>query len=72
MHGEYKVKHNEKFHSLYSVADIIGMNKLSRMKWEWYVACTMKIRNVYKIFIRELKGRDNLRYMENTIIINLK
>jgi hypothetical protein len=55
--------HNEEFHSLYSVAAALGMIREGRMKWEGYVACMRKTGNAYKIFIRELNGRDHLRYL---------
>ena len=55
--------HNEEFHKSQPVADVIGMIKRSRIKLTGHVACTMKVRNAYKIFNRELKRREHLRQL---------
>jgi hypothetical protein len=54
--GWWRKLHNEELHSLLSSLDI-GMFKSRWMRWTGH---TEEMRNVYKIWLENLKGRDYL------------
>jgi hypothetical protein len=37
--GEWRKLHNEELNNLYSLANIVRVIKLRRIKWAWHVAC---------------------------------
>jgi hypothetical protein len=51
--------HNEEFHSLYSLPNIIRKIKSRRMRWAGHVVCMGEIRNVNKILVGNPQGKTN-------------
>jgi hypothetical protein len=51
---------NEELHNLYSSPNIIGMNKLRRMRWLGHVARMGKKRNAYRILVGKPEGKRTL------------
>jgi hypothetical protein len=61
---------HERLQNLYALPNITKMIK-SRMRWIGHVACMKKMRNAYRILIREPKqkkslGRPRHRWEDNT------
>jgi hypothetical protein len=57
--GGWRKLHKEELNSLYSSPNIIMMMKSRKMRWEGYVRCMGEMRNAYKIWLENLKGRIN-------------
>jgi hypothetical protein len=49
--------HNEELHNLYSSPDIIRQIKTMRMRWAGHVARMGKDRKLYRVFVRNPKGK---------------
>jgi hypothetical protein len=64
--GGWKKAHNERFHNLYSLPDIIRVIRTRRMRWTRRVAYRkLSIRSVYKNLVRKpeiwFRGEDNIK-----------
>jgi hypothetical protein len=64
--------HNVELHSLYSTPNVIRMIKSRRMRWVLHTVCMGAMRNVYKILLEILKGRDHSEDLgiDGRIILN--
>jgi hypothetical protein len=54
--GEWRKKHNEELHNLYSSPDIIRQVKSRRMRWAGHVARMGEERIVYKVLVGKPEG----------------
>jgi hypothetical protein len=55
--GGWRKLHNEEFHNLYSLPNIIRMNKSKRMRWIVHVALMGEKRNGYRILVGKPEGK---------------
>jgi hypothetical protein len=55
-----RILHNEDLHNLYASPNIIRLIKSRSMRWVGHVAHMGEMRNAYKIWLENLKGRDHL------------
>jgi hypothetical protein len=55
--GEWRKKHNEELHSLYSFPDTIRQVKSRRMRWVGHVARVGEERKVYKVLVGKPEGK---------------
>jgi hypothetical protein len=55
---EWRRRHNEEFHGLYSLPDITGVIKSRRMRWVGCVACMWDRRGAYKILMGKPEGKN--------------
>jgi hypothetical protein len=67
--GEQRKLHNEEFHDLYSLPNIIRIMKERRMRWTGHVARKEK-RNTYRLLVgkperRRPLGRPRRRWLDN-------
>jgi hypothetical protein len=58
--GGWRKLHNEGFHNLYSLPNIIGMIKSRRMRWAKHVARMWEKRNAYGILVGKPEGKSPL------------
>jgi hypothetical protein len=58
--GGWRKLYKEEHHDLYSLQNIIRVNKLRRMRWSEHVMCMGKMRNAYTIFIGQFEESNNL------------
>jgi hypothetical protein len=56
---EWRKEHNQELYNLYSPQNIVRVFKSRRVIWEGHVSRTENIRNVYKIFVGNIKVRDH-------------
>jgi len=54
--GDWRKLRNEELRNLYASPNIVRVIKAMRMRWEVHTARVLKMRNVYKILVKELKG----------------
>jgi hypothetical protein len=59
--GEWRKLHNWEFHNLYSSPDIIRQIKSRRMRWAGHVARMGEGRNLYRVLVGKLEGKDHLK-----------
>jgi hypothetical protein len=57
MVGDWRKLHNEEFHNLYSLSNIIGLIKSRRMPLEEHVICMREQRNAYRVLIEKPEGK---------------
>jgi hypothetical protein len=58
--GEWRKLHNGELHNLYSSPDIIRQIISRRMRWVWHVARMEEGRNLYRVLVGKLEGKDHL------------
>jgi hypothetical protein len=58
--GEWRKLHSGELHILYSSPDIIRRIKSRRMRWEGHVARLKEGKNVYRVLLRKLEGKEHL------------
>jgi hypothetical protein len=58
--GEWRKMLNGELHNLYSSPDIIRQIKSRRMNWMGHVARMEEGRNVYRVLMGKLEGKDHL------------
>jgi hypothetical protein len=58
--GDWRKFLNDVLNNLYSLLNIVRMTKSRRLTWVWQVTHRGKKRNVYKVLVETLKGRDHL------------
>jgi hypothetical protein len=63
--GEWRKRHNEEFHDLYSSPSIIRIVKARRMRWAWHVTRMGKKRNAYRLFVGKPEGRPRRKWLNN-------
>jgi hypothetical protein len=54
--GSWRKLHSDELHSLYSLLNIVRVNKSRRMRWAGHVACTEE-RGVYRVLVGRPKGK---------------
>jgi hypothetical protein len=54
--GEWRKLHNEELNNLLSSPNIIRVVKLL-MKWKGHVACTLEVKNTYRILVGKPEGK---------------
>jgi hypothetical protein len=55
--GEWRKRHNEELHNLYSSPNIIRMIKSWMMRWAGHVARTGEMRDAYRILVGQPEGK---------------
>jgi hypothetical protein len=70
MTGEWRTRHNEEFHDLYSLPSTIRIVKSRRMRWAGHVARMREKRNAYRLLVgkpegKRLLGRPGRRRVDN-------
>jgi hypothetical protein len=64
--GDWRKLHNEEFHNLYSLPNIIRMIKSRRMRWAGHVAGMKENRTTaYRILVGKPEGRPRCRWVDN-------
>jgi hypothetical protein len=58
--GEWRKLHNGDLHNLYSSPDIIRQIKSRRIRWPGNVARMGEWRNVYRVLVGKLEGKEHL------------
>jgi PAS domain-containing protein len=61
MTGKWRKLHIEELHDLYASPSIIRIIKSRRMRWAGHVALTGEKRNVCRLLIDELEGKESSR-----------
>jgi hypothetical protein len=69
--GEWRRLHNEVLHNLCSSPNVMRIIK-KEIKWMGHVACMEQMRNVYKIWSENLKGRDHSQNVGTSGIITVE
>jgi hypothetical protein len=57
---EWRRLHNEELYDLYCYLNVIGVIKLSRMRWTGHVASVGGWRGAYRVWWGDLRKRDHL------------
>jgi len=57
--GGWRRLHNEELHTLYASPNTIRMIESRTIRWAEHVACKRAMRNIYKFWSENLKGRDH-------------
>ena len=60
MTGEWRKLHNEELNDLYCSRNILRVIKSRRMRWVGHVACLGEGRDVYRILVGKLEGKNHL------------
>jgi hypothetical protein len=55
--GSWRKMHNDELHSLYSSPNIVGVIKVTRMRWAGHVACMEEGRGVYRVLVARPEGK---------------
>jgi hypothetical protein len=61
--GGWRRLHKEELHNLYTSQSIIRVKKSRRMRWARHAACMGEMKNIYKILVGNLKGRNLSEYL---------
>jgi len=72
---EWRKLHNEGLNDLYSSHNIVRVIKSRRMRWAWHLARTGERRGVYRVYVGNLRERDQLddrRSREDNIKMGLQ
>jgi hypothetical protein len=59
--GDWRKLHNEEFHNLYSLPDIIRVIRSRKVGWAGHIACMGEMRNEYNILVEKPEGKRPLR-----------
>jgi hypothetical protein len=59
--AEWRKRHNEELHGLYSSLNIVRVIKTRRMRWAGNVARIGEKRGVYRVLVRKPEGNRPLR-----------
>jgi hypothetical protein len=62
--GGWGMLHNEELHNLYPSPSIITIIKSSRMRWAGHVARMGEKRNVYRLLVGKIRGKETTRKTE--------
>jgi hypothetical protein len=69
---EWRKLHNEEFHNLYSLPNIMRSIKSRRMRWAGHVARIGEKKNVYRLLVGKPEGKRPLRRPRRRWIDNIK